>query len=798
MNTKFHNEDILMKLFLKVFAALLVLLVVAVIVVVSVVDPNDYKQQIQEQVKKSTNRDLVIAGDLGWSLYPLLGFESGEVTLSNTPEFKEKTLLNVKETAISINVLPLFSGQLEVGEVVLDGVEFNFITNKDGLTNLDNMQATNESETEQVAEPTTSEETDSTAPDLSKFVLSGINITNAQVTIIDHQKDETQQVAIKSMVLDEFAFDKKSHFSLTSAFKNAQLDADIEVQADVFVNSELTIVELTNLSIESEILAEALSGTTLNTTFTSGLKYQADKKQLDIKAISINNVFSGSYLDGSVYVNSSDINVADLNQVSLGKLTLTSSLNGSALENNKLETNLQTNLALNIQKQTAKIDTFNLKNTISGKDADGNLNLSFQELTVSDFENILINQFKLVSELNIPSVSEDKINSSITSTVNYDLSQQKLSLNSLKTKVNDIQLDGSVSFVQQEIPVIRYDLTGNVWNLNPYLSKSTTTTSTEQTSTSNKSDPIKEVEPDLSILKNLDVKGNLTIAGILYQDLTIGKITNALTIKDGRANISPLTANLYDGTLNVKGWLDESAGKNQYQLTTNLKGVEILQLLKDAAKVDLLSGTANFNLDANGQGLTSTKIQQGVNAKGDFKIFDGELYGINLSQEIRVLKAKIKGETIAPDKLVKKTDFASLIGQFTVDNGVANNQKLTMLSPVIRLDGAGTADTIKQTIDYKLGVTPLSKTDESTDYVDLTGISIPLRIQGTFAKPSFSLDTEGALKAQLEATKKVVQDKAQQVLQDKAKDILSGKKVSGDDLKEEAKGLEESLKGLFK
>jgi len=86
-----------MKLFLKIAAGLLVLILLAVIIVVTVVDPNDYKPQIQEQVKKSINRDLVITGDLGWSFYPLLGFQSGQVTLYNSPEFKEKILLNVKK-----------------------------------------------------------------------------------------------------------------------------------------------------------------------------------------------------------------------------------------------------------------------------------------------------------------------------------------------------------------------------------------------------------------------------------------------------------------------------------------------------------------------------------------------------------------------------------------------------------------------------------------------------------------------------------------------------------------------------
>lgn len=796
-----------MKLLLKLVAALFVFLIVAVVVVVNVIDPNDYKQQIQDQVKNSTNRDLVITGDLSWSLYPLLGFKSGQVTLNNTPEFKEKVLLDVKSATVSINVLPLFTGELKVGEVVLDGVELNLITNKDGTTNLDNLQAETTTPAPDSTQNTENTDTDtdkaSSSVDLTKLALSGISITNAQLMVIDHQTDETQQVAIKSMVLEEFAFDKKSHLSLTSTFKNDQITADVALNADVFITAALNNVEVTDLTIESELLSAALPDTKINTTFTSGIKYQTATKQLDIQAITLNNKFTGSFLSGDIYINSSDIRITDNNNLTLGKLILTSSLTGSSLENNKLDTNLQSNFNLNIQNKTASIDTFNLKNALTGKDLQGSANVSFKELNVSNFEKILITQFKLDSELDIPAVSKDKMIGTVDSEVSYDLTQQKLNLTALKTKVNDIQLDGEFSFIQKAIPVIRYNLKGNVWNLTPYLTTSTesvesTESATKAETAAGKTNTTTETEPDLSILKNVDVKGDLSIAGLRYEDITIGKVTNGLTIKEGKATIKPLTANLYDGTLNVEAILDENGGKNQYKTNASLKNVVLLQLLKDTAKVDLLSGTANVNIVASGQGLTTSKIQQGVIAKGDFNIVDGELYGINLSQEIRVLKAKLQGKTLAEDKLVKKTDFASLTGEFTVDRGIANNQKLTMLSPAIRLDGTGTANLVDKTIDYTLGVTPLSKTEVTTKYVDLNGISIPLKIKGTFANPTFSLDTEGALKAQADAVKSVVKDKAKQVVQDKAKDILSGKKVSKEDLKEEAKDLENTLKGLFK
>ncbi|TEW53733.1 AsmA family protein [Psychromonas sp. RZ22] len=785
-----------MKLFLKLASISIVLLLSIIVVVISIIDPNDYKQQIQDQVKNNINRELTITGDLGWSFYPILGFKSGEITLHNSPEFTEKTLLKVNNTAISINVLPLLKGKIQIGKIILEGAEFNLITNKDGLSNLDNLQPA-VSQVEQEKEVTTNiteENSKTEVVDLSEFVLSGISISDVKLQIIDHQKKDHQEISINKMELGEFAFDKTAHFSLSSIIKNKQLAADIALETDLFIDSALTTFSLTNLNVESEILTQALPGTTINTTLTSALKYQINSQQLEVSPITINNVLTGAPLSGDIYIETSNIQVMDNNKLSLDKLAMTSNLTGDSLEKNQLETYFDSNLALNLQKKTASINKFELTNTLTGTDLQGSMNITLKQLEVSNFENIAIKHLKMLSEFNAPNVHKEKINTLVESDITYDLTQQKVSLTDLKSKLNDLRLDGDISFKQQSIPVIRYNLKGNVWNVNPYLNKpaikeekNTQVTATTVTA--------EQKEPDLSILKSFDVKGNLTLDGLLYEEIVIGKITNHLIVKNGKATLSPLTAKLYNGTLNVNGWTDEAKGKNKYKVTTKIKNITLMPLLKAAAQIDMLSGKANINVVASGQGLTSEKIHQGANAKGDFKIVDGELYGINIPQEIRILKAKIKGDPLPTNKDVKKTDFASLIGEFTLQKGIINNQKLIMLSPVMRLDGTGLADTLKENINYKLGVTPLSKSHEKTDYLDLNGITIPLLIEGTFTEPTFKLDTSGALKEQLKANKKILQEKAKKELL-RQQQKLQGK--SKDELKEEAKKLENKFKSFFR
>ena len=154
-------------------------------------------------------------------------------------------------------------------------------------------------------------------------------------------------------------------------------------------------------------------------------------------------------------------------------------------------------------------------------------------------------------------------------------------------------------------------------------------------------------------------------------------------------------------------------------------------------------------------------------------------------------KAKFK-------KQPKKTDFASLTGNFSIDKGLINNQKLLMLSPVMRLDGLGLVHTLQETLDYKMSITPLSKSKADTDYVDLTGVTIPMLITGSFSEPKFAIDTDSALKEQLKiklnAEKKRLQKKIDKELEKHA-DSLD--EESQDKLKKESKRLENKLKKFF-
>lgn len=672
-----------MKLILKLSITFVALLFIAVALLLVLVNPNDYKPQIEAQVKQSINRDLHIKGDIGWTFFPQLGFSSGEIELDNLQGFNKPHLVKINQASLGINILPLLKGEISIAKLILDGFELTLLTNKEGVSNLDNMGAKNTTATSD--EPTTTPSNDPKSEsyfDISKTQLEGIEINNTAIEIEDLQNGSFQKVVINEIKLGQFEFNKETELNINTKMIIDDLEAEIKLTAQLLVNNEIDTIKLNNLLLDTLVTADALPNGNLQSKLKSNITYSAKN-----------------------------------NQATLQSLDISTTVSGDNLPNKKVQTQLNADIS-------------------------------------------------------------------------YLIDSQKATISNLKLAIDKLNIDGQLSVQTGAITKVRYNLLANEWDLNPYMPKSedskTDSTDTENTT----AEP--EVEPDLSFLKGLDIDGTLKIAGVIVDKIKIGEINKHLIIKNGKAQLKPLTAKLYEGLLTLNGGVDESNGRNKYQVATTLKNVQLRPLLSDAAEVDLLSGTTSFNFSGYGQGLTSTKIKQGITGKGDFTLLDGELYGVNIPQEIRTIKAKIKGKSTPTSDSIKKTDFASLKGNFSIAKGLVNNQKLLMLSPVMRLDGAGLVHIVKENLDYKLSITPLSKSTEETDYVDLSGITIPMLIKGSFSDPSISLDTDSALKDYVKAKL----DEEKQRLNQKAQEALKGE-LDSESIKKEGKRLEDKLKSFF-
>lgn len=268
-------------------------------------------------------------------------------------------------------------------------------------------------------------------------------------------------------------------------------------------------------------------------------------------------------------------------------------------------------------------------------------------------------------------------------------------------------------------------------------------------------------EPDLSALKLVNFNLALTVKSIKSANILTSNWLMKANLNDGVLTMEQLNAKLYKGKLTASAQLDGRQNIPSYYFNKSVVGVQILELLKDAAGVEVLAGTANFSVKGKGRSLIVDNLKQNLAAKGKFEIADGALYGVNIPQMIRDAKAKFSGDLSSPEKSDKKTDFTSLTGSFSMVKGVASNPDLLMASPLIGLEGAGTANIISEALNYSLTTSVVGSLEgQGGGKRDaLTGIAIPFAITGTFTEPKFALDTEAMFDVKLKQETEKVKDK---------------------------------------
>lgn len=121
----------LLKLIGIVIGAVVVLMVVLILAVAFLVDPNDYKDEIAAAVEESTGRTLTIEGDLSLTYFPWIGIETGAVSLGNAAGF-EGSMLELQRAEARLKLIPLIMGNLEVGMLIVEGLQVNLAVDEQG------------------------------------------------------------------------------------------------------------------------------------------------------------------------------------------------------------------------------------------------------------------------------------------------------------------------------------------------------------------------------------------------------------------------------------------------------------------------------------------------------------------------------------------------------------------------------------------------------------------------------------------------------------------------------------------
>lgn len=238
---------------------LVILVVAAAVILPMVVDPNDYKPQIETAVKEKLGRDLAIEQDLGLSVFPWLGIETGGVTLGNAPGFSADAFAKIEEVGVKVKLMPLLSREVEVDTLVLKGLQVNLEKDENGKTNWDDLAGEGKAE----APSAPKEEGPAGAEDGAAGVslkVQGVQIEDARISWDDRQAGETYVLDGVRLVTGSLAPGAKvpveAGVTITSTKPAMTLDAALN--ATVGTDSDLKVFDIAGLVLALDAQGEGL------------------------------------------------------------------------------------------------------------------------------------------------------------------------------------------------------------------------------------------------------------------------------------------------------------------------------------------------------------------------------------------------------------------------------------------------------------------------------------------------------------------------------------------------------------
>jgi AsmA protein len=254
---------------------------------------------------------------------------------------------------------------------------------------------------------------------------------------------------------------------------------------------------------------------------------------------------------------------------------------------------------------------------------------------------------------------------------------------------------------------------------------------------------------------DFDADVNLNIHQTQAHRLTIGPSSLGLRYHEGVLVATLGSMELYEGQ--AKGTLTLDVSKPVASFTSDfaLEGVSAEPLLKDAAEFGLLSGHAKMSLQLAGSGANAAAVTSSLSGRGTLAVIDGTIKGIDLTALITAIGAgQIPDLKQGPDAKTAFTDFG---GSFTVASGLAESNDLEVTSPLLRVTARGTVDMVTGSLDFltqpEIVAGPAGKGGAN----DLAGLSVPVRVEGPFAHPTFKPEIKGMFANPEQASKTVKQ-----------------------------------------
>lgn len=773
----------LMKVLVSLILTLVVVIALAIGGIVMFINPNQFKPQITELVQKNANVMLTIEGDIEWTFYPWLGLKVQNISVAS-PNTPTVPLANIQLAQASILLKSLFNRELNINDVVLEGLSVTLLKDANGNTNWVFPDKSPQDDTQ--TEPRSDEPKASTRKSAPNLYVKSINVKDANFIYKDAQSNQALALKNLNVTTGEVMLNQPISMAFNGGYLlfNPKVEGDIELSSVIDFDTAQKRLQLRDLKIKNNVTMNDIQ---LLTELSTLVDMDFNTQRLQLTNVSMKS--SGKVQDIAIH----DLNVqglvkADLSrelinmdqlQLSMGDLSLTGNVIVEKYLGDQLK--FSSNIATN---------TFNLK--------------------------ALLTQLKI--ELPTFESKAALQKAALKMAVKGDL--KSIDINPIDIAFDDTKLKGSSAIVLGKVPTIALALTGDQLILNHYLPPKQSKVQGEQITAN--SHPQTKAPNNPEVIPVLPKTINI-IADIQWDHLTLDQLqlTNNRvkgSLKNGDAVLDQLSTNVYGGSVSFNGSLKGQKTPN-IVFNGKIQKIDLTKVLPQISLKDYISsdfllsrlsrnqknisveGVLNAQLGITTSGRLQNQVMANLNGDANFDLVQGRVNNFNYEQLMCQGIAFLNQRTLTGSFNKNYTDFQKLSGKAIIRNGVVINDPFQMLVPGLAVNGKGDVNLNRMMINYRMNALLTGDHSMNPDPAcqineRFKGIAIPLICEGSLEKTEglCRLDTDQLGKVVADLAANAVKEKARKEL-DKQKDRLQDKL---DDKIEKQLQKNPAVKGLLK
>ncbi len=629
-------------------------------------NPNDYKAQIIQVVKDKKQRTLKLDGDIKLTFFPGIGANIGKISLS---EFKsEKEFVAIEGAHVSLALLPLFSRQVVVDEVVVSGLKATLVKLKDGKTNIEDLLGKEGGKAGIKAEDTQ-----------MKFDIASVRVEKAGLTY--HDETSGAQYALKDINLktSRVANGVPCKIDFAAVIQSSQPKLDIITQLKTTLTFDFgkLIYRLEGLDLQAKGVAPGIDNLAASLALPM---LEGNAKSFKASMLTLGLDMKQPEQAFKVKLSSPVNGNLEIPQFNLSDLTVAVNATGDKLPNKSVSSEMKGSVQVDAGRESVQI---NLAGGLLQSQVKARVALNSFSNPVVRFD-VDVDQFD--ADLYLPKKSENG-----SAKVNAAASEQPLDLSALRR----LNLDGSLRIGTLKAANIKSSQLrlgmkahNGVLDINP-LSANLYQGSMSGSVTVN----AVPVKPSFAINENLS---GINIASLLKDAANFDTL-------EGKGNVS-LNLNTQGGT--VTALKQALNGSMALSLADGaVKGINIAKKLRDAKDLFGKGGVAQTHAANKDEKTDFSEL------KASFKVNSGVAHNDDLSLKSPLLRLSGNGDiNIGNDSinyLAKATLATTLQGQGGRDNVGGITVPVRLSGPFTDLKytldfGAMVSDAVKQKVQTEV------------------------------------------------------------------------------------------------